>query len=126
MIAGVLALVSAFSPWWGIGGAGEPTFSYGLFAGTYDSALTASQITRILVEYSPVILGLVILSGLFAILGIFDTHGVRVRVHLGLPDRLLLGPSINPSLSGRSPLPKDPSFLGNSQRDDCESHGQKR
>ncbi len=73
MIAGVLALVSAFSPWWGIGGAGEPTFYYGLFAGTYDSALTASQITRILVQYSPVILGLVILSGLFAILGTFNT-----------------------------------------------------
>jgi len=72
IVAGVLALVSAFSPWWGIGGAGEPTFYYGLFAGSYDSALTASQITRILVQYSPVILGLVILSGLFATPGSFN------------------------------------------------------
>ncbi len=72
MVAGALALVSVFSPWWGFASP-YGTFYFGLYPTPYDSRLGVSQMTQILMQYNPVILGLVLLSGLLAILGSFTT-----------------------------------------------------
>jgi hypothetical protein len=69
LIAGALALVSAFSPWWGISANNQPTFYFGLYPSSYESTLLATQLTQVLMRYSPFILVAAILSSSFGLIG---------------------------------------------------------
>ena len=85
VIAGILALISILSPWWGITttGFGSSTSSmWGFFgAPSHNPDINnASNFSNTITTYSPIILALVLLSTALAIAGSFSP---RVRILAG-------------------------------------------
>ena len=71
LVAGVLAIVSLLSPWWGatetVGGF---SFFFGIYPGSYSSSYP-SQLGQTLTQYGLLLIGLALLGGSLSILGSF-------------------------------------------------------